>query len=119
MKAKQLGLTVFEYPQEVSTECIVTGVTHRSAAGTNITYESSIQAPYITLISDADDWLSETDKDAIMTMCGQINTTFTLTYEDDTTDTVRFDHSKELMLEEIADGVCFYYGTIYLMKEPV
>lgn len=116
MKAKQLGAVTFEYPQEVLRECSVKGEKVRSASGTNIIFESILYTPDITLSSAEDDWLSLQNVEDLSVMCEQIDTTFTLTYEDDTTEEVMFDHSKSVSFSEIQTGVCFYYGNIPLVK---
>ncbi len=116
MKAKSLGSVVFEYPQEVLRECSVDGEKVRSAKGTNIVFEARIYTPDITLSSAEDDWLSLDNVSDISLMCEQIATTYLLTYEDDTTEEVMFDHSKTNSFTEIQTGTCFYYGTIPLLK---
>ena len=116
MKAKQLGAVVFEYPQEVVRECFVKGEKRVSAAGTKIVYESPMYSPDITLASATDDWLSLNNVNDLTAMCGQINTTFTLTYEDNSTEEVVFDHSKTISFNEIKEGSCFFYGNVSLIK---
>ncbi len=116
MKAKSLGGVVFEYPQEVFRECSVKAEKKRSAAGTNIVFEAMIYTPDITLSSAQDDWLSLENVNGLSLLCEQIDTTFILIYEDDTTEEVMFDHSKTPSFTEIKTGICFYYGNIPLMK---
>jgi len=116
MKAKQLGVVVFEYPQEVMRECGVKGEKRVSVAGTKIVYESLMLSPDITLASATDDWLSLNNIHDLSTMCGQINTTFTLIYEDDSTEEVVFDHSKAISFKEIKEGSCFFHGNVSLIK---
>ena len=116
MKAKQLGSVIFEYPQEVQQECIIMGEKRKSAAGTYISYEAEMHTPEITLVSAVDDWLSVQDIQGIQAMCETMGTGYTLTYEDDSIVQVYFDHSRDVSFTEIQEGVCFYYGTIPLIK---
>lgn len=116
MKAKQLGNVVFLYPQEVIRECSVAGDKRRSAAGTDIAFSARVYTPEITLVSAEDDWMDAQNIADISLMCEQIGTIYTLVYEDDSTEEVRFDHSRKTSFSEIMTGTCFYYGNISLAK---
>lgn len=106
----QLWVEEFEKPDNVKGEMVM------SAAGSHITYASDITTPYITLVSKEQGWLDELDVAALKTQYAQLGTTFTLTYSDDTTETVRFAHEKGISFTPLYEGSCYYRTTINLAK---
>ena len=84
-----------------------------SAGGTHIAFESAIHTPYITLDSNQYGILTEAQRDTLMTMWNTLDTTYTLTYDDDTTETVRMAKEKiseyfKLFLSFILNCACIY-----------
>ncbi len=116
MKAVQLGNVVFEYPQEVLRACSVMSEKFKSAAGTSIVYEAKDYNPEMTISSAPDDWLSLENITELQAMCEEMGQSYTLRYEDGSSEEVRFDHTRQMTFSEILLGTCFYYGSIPLEK---
>jgi len=119
-RAKQLGSVVFEYNtlfiQEEFVNDSILADTQMSAAGTHIVYGSTIVTPYITLDSKEYGWIDETQKDVLVAMWEDFSTTQTLTYDDNTTDTVRMAVEKQLEFTPLFEGSCKYTAVIPLAK---
>lgn len=115
--AKQLGAVIFgenymhideEFAQgDILSEMIM------SAGGTHIVFENEIGTPYITLDSQGDSWITEANKNALQAMWSDLNTaSYTLTYDNSTTVTVRMAREKELSFTPLYEGGCDYYRAI-------
>jgi len=119
-RAKQLGTVTFNqntlFIQEEFANDNVRGAMRMSAAGTHIIWGATIYTPYITLDSHEMGWLSEADKDAIIQMWRDFSTTQTLTYDDDSTDTVRMAVEKDLVFTPLYEGACIYKAIIPTAK---
>ncbi len=119
-RAKQLGSVVFEnntlFIQEEFNNDSVMGEMVMSAAGSHIVYEAEISTPYITLDSKEHGWLSEAQCDILIGMRQQLETTFTLTYDDATTDEVRIAKEKKMVFTPLFEGSCDYVAVIPLAK---
>lgn len=118
LRAAQLGAVTFDTNTLfVSTQYSgseVMGEVVMSAAGSHIVYEASISTPYITLESQEHGIISETQREALMTMWNTLNTTYTLTYDDATTTTVRMAREKEIVFVPLWEGACDFTCTIPL-----
>lgn len=118
-KAKSIGTTTFTYQlwvEEFENPSNVSGEMVMSAAGSHITYAREIATPYITLVSKEHGWLHDDDIATLKTQYASIGSTFTLTYSDDTTETVRFAHEKGMSFVPLYEGACYYRVTINLAK---
>lgn len=119
-RAKQLDTIVFNlntlFIQEEMMNDSVMGQMKMSGAGTHIVYEAEIFTPYITLDSEQHGWLTEAQVEALTALWMQLDTTFTLTYDDDTTDTVRFAKEKKMQFTPLYEGSCNYTAIIPLAK---
>ena len=87
-----------------------------SATGEHIVYEMEILTPYITLNSRQYGWISEDQRDSLVLMRKQLDTTFVLTYDDGTTETVRFAREKDMVFESTFEGSDKYTAIIPLAK---
>jgi len=107
---KPLFVKEFNEPNELMGEMIM------SADGTHIAYSADIHTPYITLETRSDSgWLNEANVSALKAIWGDI-TSITITYDDDTTDTVRTAHEKQPVYAETSLGACYYNVIIPLAK---
>ncbi len=85
-----------------------------SESGMHIVWQSEIQTPYITLVSKEHGWIYQDTKDALLAQYAQLGTTFLLTYDDASTDTVRFAHEKGIVFIPLYEGACIYTAEINL-----
>lgn len=118
-KVKQIGAVEFLYSMwvdEFDNPNTVLGKMSMSVAGTHIVNQSAIQTPYITLNSREHGWLSQQNMDDLKAYYDQLDTSFLITYDDDSTDTVRFAHEKGISFTPTHEGSCYYYATINLAK---
>lgn len=119
-RAKQLGTVVFGmntlFIREEMDDASVMSEVVMSAAGTHIVYEAEILTPYITLDSKQYGWVTEAQRAELVSMRKQLDTTFTLTYDDDTTETVRFAKEKKMVLTPLYEGSDKYTAVIPLAK---
>jgi hypothetical protein len=119
-RAKQLGSVVFEYNtlfirEEFENDSILSEV-YMSAARSHIVFEAEIATPYITLESHNNGWITEAQRAALVTMWKQLDTTFTLTYNDNSTETVRFAREKKMQFTPLYEGAKKYTAVIPLAK---
>ncbi|WP_297525118.1 hypothetical protein [Sulfurovum sp.] len=119
-RAKQLGSVVFDmnslFIREEMSPSNIMADTVMSAAGSHIVYEADILTPYITLDSKQYGWIREQQAEELKSMWGQIGLVFVLTYDDDSTETVRMAHEKQLALTPIYEGSDKYTAVIPLAK---
>lgn len=117
--ATQIGAIEFLYAMwvnEYENPNTVMGEMVMSADGSHVAYQAPIKTPYITLTSRENGWLSEANVDALKASYDQLDTTFTLTYGDLSTETIRFAHEKGISFTPIHEGSCYFYATINLAK---
>ncbi len=105
-----LWVDEFENPSQIMGETVI------SAAGTHIVYEAEIKTPYITLISKRNGWLNESDIAYIKAMYSLLDTEHILTYDDNTTETVRFAHEKKPKFTPVSESSKYYTAVIPLAK---
>jgi len=120
LRAKQLGTVIFErntlFIEEEFADGSVMGETVISAAGTHIAFEAGIITPYVTLIAKEYGWLTESQREELVSMRKQPGATFTLTYDDDTTEEVRFAKEKNMIFTPLFEGSKKYTAVIPLAK---
>lgn len=119
-RVKQLGAIVFElnpmWINEELTDESILAESILSAGGVHVVFEAEIKTPFITLES-GDGWITEAERVALVAMWKTLGSTYTLTYEDDTTEQVRLAREKKLVFTPISEGNCEYYTcTIPLAK---
>ncbi len=116
MQVKQLGTIVFDHNyihiNEDSAPATVMSETSMSMAGTHIVFEAEIFTPYITLDSQQDSWITDIQKAQLETMWGQLGSTWTLTYDDDSTETVRMAREKQISFTPLFEGGCEYFRVV-------
>ena len=119
IRAKSLGGVTFDYPlhifeldnpENILTEQMI------SATGEHIVWNKEILTPYITLNSKEEGWVHQLNKDSLFCMYSLLETTFTLTYTDDTTETVRIAHEKDFNFDPLYEGSEWYSVTLSLAK---
>ncbi len=118
-KATQIEGVVFDYPLWVTQEEVpdnVLGEMRMSAAGTHVAFATEILTPYITLRSKESGWLSETHVEQLKDMRKNIGASFTVYFDDSTTETVRFAHEKQMVITPLFEGACNYTVEIPLAK---
>ena len=118
-RVKSVGVLTFSHTlwgDEYEKPSHIVGEMRRSAAGTHIVYEAEILTPYRTLNSKRHGWLTSEDVAAIKVMYDQLDTTFTLTYDDDSTEIVRFAHEKQPVFTPITEAAKYYTVVIPLAK---
>lgn len=119
-RAKQLGNVIFGlntlFIQEEESDDSVISEMVVSAGGTHIVYESEIITPYITLDSKTFGWITEEQRVILKAMKKQLGINFTLTYDDDTTETVRIAREKKLVFTPTYEGSEKYTAIIPLAK---
>ena len=116
-RAKQLGALVFDYPLhilELDEPDNMLSEKHMSATGHHIVWNKVIQTPYITLTSFEEGWVSQISKDSLIGMYNLLETTFTLTYTDDTTDLVRIAHENDFTFTPLYEGSEYYMARLSL-----
>ena len=120
LRAKQLDTVVFGlntlFIQEEMDDDSVLSEMNMSVAGTHIVYEAEIFTPYITLDSKQYGFLTEDQMVTLIGLRKQLDTTFTLTYDDDSTETVRFAKEKRMTFTPLFEGSCEYVAIIPLAK---
>ena len=120
LRAKSLGAVTFDtntlFIQEQYNSNSVMGEMIMSADGTHISYEASISTPYITLDSKQHGIITELQREALITMWNTLDTTYTLTYDDDTTDEVRMAREKKIIFTPLFEGSCEFRAIIPLAK---
>ena len=121
LRAKQLGAVVFNNPntlfiQEQYANDDILGKVYMSAASTHIVYESTIETPYITLDSKQYGIITEAQRSALETMWEALDTTYTLTYDNSATETVRMAHEKKMIFTELWEGACSFRVILPLAK---
>ena len=120
LRAKSLGAVTFDtntlFIQEQYNSNSVQGEMVMSAGGTHIAYESPIVTPYITLDSNQHGIITEVQREALLTMWNTLDTTYTLTYDDDTTDEVRMAIEKKIIFTPLFEGACEFRAIIPLAK---
>lgn len=120
LKVKQIGTVTFDQGyadllEELSDDTII-GETVMSAAGTHISYVAEIVTPYITVDSGGHAWITDAQRIELISMRRQLESTFTITYSDDSTDTVRFAHEKKMEFSEVSKGIEVFSALIPLAK---
>jgi len=83
-----------------------------SEAGNHIVWQTEVEERYITLVSGEGGWIYHDTKLALIALYNQLETVFTLTYSDESTDTVRFAHEKPPKFVEIYEGAEIYFAEI-------
>ena len=120
LRAKQLGTVVFSrntlFIQEEFNDDSTMGEVFMSAKGTHISYVAEIYTPYITLDSKQYGLVTEAQRVELVAMRKQLGTTFTLTYNDDSTELVRFAIEKKMIFTPIFEGAKKYTVIIPLAK---
>lgn len=116
---KQIGTVVLDSPLyilEYDVPNDIMGEVAMSASGSHIAYSALIATPYRTAESrENSGWLSVAQMDALKALW-IAGTTFLITYDDDSTETVRMANEKQISFEEISLGLCIYQGTIPMAK---
>ncbi len=119
-RAKQLGAVVFDkntlFIQEEYSDESVMCESVMSAGGTHIVFEAEIFTPYITLDSHQHGWISEEQREDLTAMRKQLGATFTLTYDDDSTDLVRIAREKKMVFTPLSEGSAYFTAIIPLAK---
>lgn len=120
LRAKQLGTVIFGlntlFIQEEMSDDSVMAETVMSAKGTHIVFQAEIFTPYITLDSKQFGWVLEAQRLELVAMRKQLGTTFTLTYDDDETEEVRFAREKKMIFTPLFEGSKKYTVVIPLAK---
>lgn len=120
LRAAQLGAVTFDvntlFIREQYTSNSVQGEVGMSVAGSHIVYESEISTPYITLESQEYGIITEAQRSALMIMWDTIGVTYTLTYDNASTDTVRMAREKAIVFTPLFEGSCEFTATIPLAK---
>lgn len=118
-RAVSIGATSFTYKlyvSELDAPNNIQSEVSLSESGVHIIWQSEVLTPYITLVSKEHGWLTQTDKDAILVMYNLFESTFTLTYDDASTDAVRFAHERGIVFTPIIEGSDKYTVQINLAK---
>lgn len=118
-KAIQLDSIVFDHSLFIEEEDAPNNIqseVNLTESGVHVVWQSEIKTPYITLISKNHGWLKQSTKDAIMALYNQYESTFVVTYDDLSTDTVRFAHERGLSFTPIFEGSEHYTTQINLAK---
>ncbi len=119
-RAKSLDTVTFSmntlFIQEEFTDNSLLAEAKLSAAGTRISYVAVINTPNITLDSKEYGWIKEEEKNLIDIMFLDIDSTFILTYNDDTTDEVMFRHEVPPSFTATHEGSQTYTAIIPLVK---
>lgn len=119
-RAKQLGDVVFSkntlFVREFEEGYGVIAEAFVSAAGTDIVYEAPHHTPPRTLDSKQYGWIDDAHREAILAMYQAIGTTYTLTYDDDSTETVRFAREKGIRFTPLHEGSKTFTAVIPLAK---
>ncbi len=120
LRASKIGAVEFStntlFIREQFVPNTVMGESVKSAVGTDIVYSAIDYTPAITLDSKENGLITEAQRVSLITMWEATNTTYTLTYDNATTETVRFRHEAPPVFTEIWEGACQYLATIPLAK---
>lgn len=122
MRVKQLGSVIFTYNslfvEEDEKPNTVLSEVRMSGAGTHIVWEAPINTPYLTLNSKENSWVTKDQKNALMAMWDSLGATYSVIYDDDNTDTVRFAREKiaRFQFVPLYEGSTLYRATIPLAK---
>ena len=120
-RAVSLGGIVFDYRlhyKEINSPEDIDAEVATSESGIHLVWEREIQTPYITLESLSNGWIRQNTKDALMAIRSQIGATFTLVFDDSSTETVRFAHERNngIIFTPHHDGCTDYNVQIFLAK---
>lgn len=119
-RAKQLGNVVFQknslFVKEEMEGSKVMAEMKMTSAGTHVVYEVPITTPYITLDSGMYGWIDDSQRQELIDMWNNIGSTYTLTYTDNTTDTVRMAREKRLVITPLYEGCDTFTAVIPLAK---
>ena len=116
-RAISIGGTTFKYKlyvAELDAPNNIQSEVNISESGVHIIWQSEIQTPYITLLSKEHGWIEQDIKDAILAMYAQYESIFTVTYDDATTDEVRFAHERGISFTPHTEGCDIYTAQINL-----
>ncbi len=95
-----IGNVTFPYKMyvlELDTPKAMRSEVNVSESGLDIVWQAPILTPAITIVSKQQGWITQDVKDDLIAQHALFETTFVLTYDDASTDTVRYAHEKELM----------------------
>jgi hypothetical protein len=118
-RAVSIGSTVFDYklyiiendePNNINTEVSTT------EAQMHVIWQAEMLTPYITLTSKEHGWIKQATKDALISQYSLLETTFILSYDDGTTDNVRFAQEKGISFVPLSEGCDIYTTQINLAK---
>lgn len=116
---KQIGSVVLDSPlyiEEFNSPNTMMGEVVMSSAGSHIAYSAQITTPYRTAGSRSDSgWITEQNMVDLKALW-ESGTTFLITYDDDSTETCRMAHEKQISFDEIALGTCIYNTIIPMAK---
>lgn len=119
-RAVRLGSCVFLYSlwvAEYERPATLSATSERSAAGSSIVWVSEITTPDITLVSGQSGWLSQANRDALMSMYADIDTeSWELEYADGTVESVRFRWEDGIEITPVAEAQSHYTATINLER---
>lgn len=97
-RVKQFGSVTFGrntlFVREFEEGAGVIAEARKSAAGTDIVFVAADNTPARTLDGKRYGVIDETQRETLMSMFASLGTTYTLTYDDDSTETVRFAHER-------------------------
>ena len=83
-----------------------------------ISYQKRLKAESRTAYSFESGWLNYQEKEAILNLYNNLGFELTLTYSDNTTERVRFNHSKGISFAPLFEGSEYYKATINFIKIP-
>lgn len=118
-RAVSLGNTTFNrklYVSELDEPNNIQSEVNITEAGIHVVWQNEILTPYITLVSREHGWLDQATKDSILADYGVLGTSFVLTYDDGSTDDVRFAHEKGISFTAVIEGCEPYTTQINLAK---
>ncbi len=97
-------------PNDIQSEASI------SESGVHIVWQNKIQTPYITLSSKDYGWVYQSTKDAILALYEALDTTYTLSFDDGSSETVRFAHERGINFTPHFEGCDTYTAQINLAK---
>jgi len=118
-RAVSIGAVTFEHklhvielnkPNDVNAEVAIT------EAQMHVIWQAEMLTPYITLTSMQYGWLTQANKDTLRDQYSMLDTTFTLSYDDGTSDQVRFAQELGMSFTPLSEGCNIYTGEINLAK---
>ncbi len=116
-RAESIDATLFEhkmYVKENDAPDTILSEVNMSESGMHIVWQSEIQTPYITLESRKQGWIDQETKDALLVQYALLGNTFTLTYDDNSTDDIRFAHEKGIVFTPLFEGSNRYTVVLHL-----